>query len=65
MSDWESANRRDAARERPPYSVPWRTGGQVGRTIYDGRGELIGLMDTIELAERVVRAVNAWREPEG
>jgi len=41
----------------------WRNGTQVGRTIYvcegeDPKGKLIGLMDTPELAKRVVDAVN-------
>lgn len=35
----------------------WRVGRKVGRTIYDGDA-LIGVMDTAELAEKVVRAVN-------
>jgi hypothetical protein len=38
---------------------PWRVGRSVGRTIYDATDELIGLMDTPELAEVVVGAVNA------
>lgn len=44
----------------------WRTGRHVGRTIYvqpgDGpdrdRDVLIGMMDTVELAQLVVDAVN-------
>lgn len=40
---------------------PWRTGRKVGRTIYQG-DTLIGLMDTPELAARVVAAVNASAE---
>ncbi len=36
---------------------PWRVGRKVGRTIYDG-DKLIGMMDTRELAELVVRHVN-------
>lgn len=43
-----------------------RTGRKVGRTLYEQRGPhpsdsdpLIGLMDTPELAQRVVNAVNA------
>jgi hypothetical protein len=43
----------------PPH---WRVGTQVGRTVYDGpkgSGHLIGVMDTPELARRVVDAVNA------
>lgn len=46
----------------------WRTGRKVGRTIYEQRGdepsdedELIGVMDTIELAEEAVVAINASR----
>jgi chromosome segregation ATPase len=44
----------------------WRTGRKVGRTIYaqqewepQDRDQLIGVMDTPELAQRVVDAVNA------
>lgn len=36
----------------------WRTGRSVGRTIYIG-DTLVGLMDTPELAELVVAAVNS------
>lgn len=43
----------------------WRTGRKVGRTLYVVLGEessdadiLIGMMDTAELAEEVVRAHN-------
>lgn len=39
----------------------WRVGRKVGRTVYIG-DELVGLMDTPELAETVVRAVNGLRE---
>lgn len=35
----------------------WRTGRKVGRTLYAG-DELIGLMDTRELAAEVAAAVN-------
>lgn len=35
----------------------WRVGRKVGRTIYEG-DKLIGMMDTPELASRVVAAVN-------
>jgi hypothetical protein len=46
----------------------WRVGRKVGRTIYihdgNGEGELIGLMDTPELAQLVVDAVNARLEAE-
>jgi hypothetical protein len=52
----------------------WRTGRHVGRTVYiqeqsDQAGDndrLIGVMDTRELAERVVQCVNAlegWDTP--
>lgn len=37
---------------------PWRVGKQVGRTIYNVRDELIGVMDTPELARAVVYAIN-------
>jgi hypothetical protein len=46
-------------------SRPWRVGRKVGRTLYAQTGDdandtdtLIGVMDTRELAERVVAAVN-------
>lgn len=43
----------------------WRVGGQVLRTIYVARPEkhpsqLIGMMDTAELAEHIVQVHNAW-----
>jgi hypothetical protein len=45
--------------------VIWRVGRKVGRTIYEQLGpepsdddELIGVMDTVELAAIVVQAVN-------
>lgn len=51
--------------------TPWRTGtssGTDGRTIYTPsggeRGTLIGVMDTREDADLVVRAVNALAEQE-
>jgi len=37
---------------------PWRVGRKVGRTIYDADDNLIGMMDTRELAAEVVRCVN-------
>lgn len=43
----------------PVGALPWRVGRSVGRTVYDARGELIGTLDTPELAGRVVFAVNA------
>lgn len=41
---------------KPPHY--WRTGRTVGRTIYDGDDNLIGVMDTPQLADRVVASVN-------
>lgn len=48
-----------------PERIAWRVGRHVGRTIYEQLGDepgdndpLIGVMDTPELAELVVRAVN-------
>lgn len=41
-----------------PGEFPWRVGTKVGRTIYDVNDVLIGVMDTPELATRVVEAVN-------
>jgi len=43
--------------------MPWRVGSQVGRTIYaqaeaDDKGVLIGVMDTPELADDVVKCHN-------
>jgi hypothetical protein len=40
-------------------ATPWRVGRKVGRTVYDTNDTLIGVMDTPELAARVVAAVNA------
>jgi hypothetical protein len=41
-----------------------RAGTQVHRTLYahsgDGKGRLVGVVDTPELASLVVTAVNAW-----
>jgi hypothetical protein len=52
-----------------PCWLRWRTGRKVGRTIYAVVGEqpsdddkLIGLMDTAEIADEVVRAHNACLE---
>jgi uncharacterized protein (DUF433 family) len=39
-------------------STPWRVGRKVGRTIYDSANTLIGVLDTPEMAARVVEAVN-------
>ncbi len=45
--------------------TPWRVGRKVGRTLYDAEDNLIGVMDTQELAALVVEAVNneavSWR----
>lgn len=38
--------------------LPWRTGRRIGRTLYDANDQLVGVLDTPELAERVVTAVN-------
>lgn len=40
----------------------WRTGRKVGRTIYRN-DELVGVMDTPQLAEQVVDAVNGDIHP--
>lgn len=40
------------------HPLPWRVGRKVGRTVYDADDELIGVMDTRELAALVVAAVN-------
>lgn len=42
---------------------PWRTGNRALRTIYDAHDQLIGVMDTPELATIVVACV-ALQEPE-
>ena len=39
--------------------LPWRNGRRVGRTLYDADDNLVGMLDTAELAARVVAAVNA------
>lgn len=39
---------------------PWRTGRKVGRTIYDAKDRLIGMMDTSEDAAAVVLAMNSF-----
>jgi hypothetical protein len=65
------------APEPRPCQLPWRVGRKVGRTIYQQVGpepsdadQLIGVMDTPELAAEVVTARNfrftrlneeAWR----
>ncbi len=48
---------RDQLGERP-----WRIGRSVGRTVYDARDRLIGVLDTPALARCVVMAVNAGAE---
>ncbi len=35
----------------------WRVGTKLGRTLYEGE-QLVGMMDTVELAARVVDAMN-------
>jgi hypothetical protein len=49
----------------------WRVGRKVGRTIYRQLGpepsdadELVGMMDTAELAKQFVEAMNLWDENE-
>lgn len=50
--------------------APWRTGRKLGRTLYTRKysdapsddDHFVGIMDTRELAEQVVDAVNAARE---
>jgi hypothetical protein len=47
---------------RGPQDFPWRVGRKVGRTIYACKyepGDLIGVMDTPELATAAVNAHNA------
>lgn len=39
----------------------WRTGRSVGRTLYIG-DELVGVMDTPELARQVVEAIHATEQ---
>ena len=52
----ESAARRsEDARAGPPR---WRVGRTLGRTLYIGE-QLVGMVDTPELAERIVEAMNA------
>jgi hypothetical protein len=48
--------------------MKWRTGRKVGRTIYrqfydepSDKDQLIGVMDTPELAQEVVESVNGMR----
>jgi hypothetical protein len=38
-------------------------GTKVGRTIYDAEDRLIGVMDTVKLAELVVEWVNKSKAP--
>ncbi len=42
----------------PPAALPWRVGRKVGRTLYVG-DDCVGIVDTPELAARIVAAVNA------
>lgn len=48
--------------KRPKGDLPWRLGSSTGRTLYDVDGEYVGLMDSPELAQQVIDAVNA-RDP--
>lgn len=48
-----------AEQRRGTSPGPWRVGRKVGRTIYDADNRLIGVMDTVDDAVRVVEAVNA------
>lgn len=50
---------REPEPKRPKGDLPWRVGNSLGRTLYDVEGEFVGLMDTPELAQLVVDAVNA------
>ena len=43
--------------EGPKGEEPWRAGRKVGRTIYDAHDNLIGVMDTPEMASAVVAAM--------
>lgn len=47
----------------PLGGLPWRVGTKVGRTIYDAEDRLIGVMDTVKLAELVVEWVNKSKAP--
>jgi hypothetical protein len=38
----------------------WRVGTKLGRTLYVD-DKLVGMLDTPELAETVVRTINLWR----
>ena len=58
--------------EDDPPHPRWRVGRTVGRTLYihdgddpDGSGRLVGLMDTVELAEYVVTVVNWYQRTHG
>lgn len=49
----------------PAMSRPagtWRVGTKLGRTLYNGHGDFVGVMDTAALAAIVVEAVNAERD---
>jgi len=46
----------------PPSPWPWRTGSKNPRVIYNLDDEMIGSMDTPELAQFVVLAVNRHNE---
>lgn len=38
--------------------MTWRTGRKLGRTLYEN-DRVVGMVDTAEIAERIVRAMNA------
>ncbi len=38
--------------------LPWRQGEESPRVIYDDNHSIVGMMDTADIAERVVAAVN-------
>lgn len=46
-------------RGRGRAGTGWRTGRSVGRTIYDADDNLIGMMDSSDLASAAVDAVNS------
>jgi hypothetical protein len=44
----------------PLGTTPWRVGRKVGRTVYDVKDRLIGVMDTPDIASLVVDGVNGY-----
>lgn len=61
---WDSWRRRAL----PGGDWTMRTGNKIGRNLYiewpDGRSEPVGQVDTVSIAELIVEAVNAYRQPE-